>query len=195
VDGEHIKAHSQILCARSDVFTRQLNGSLRESVTKEIIVEDCNVGTFKALLKFIYTDDLSCVRDTVTKSTQSSSSVSRVTALENVLAVSHKYELVRLGVWAEQQLCECITTDEVCSVLCKAHLYGARKLEKVCLAFAKENFAGVMTSPLFAKLPTEWPAVVIKLSAFMAGVPEHQTIAALDARPGSSGSCKRKRDD
>jgi speckle-type POZ protein len=195
VAGEHIRAHSHILSARSEVFERQLNGYMRESVTKEIRIDDYDAGTFKALLKFIYTDDLQCVRDAVSKATQCSAAQaadSRVAALENILAISHKYELTRLGLWSEQQLCECITIDGVCSVLCKAHLYGAKHLERVCLTFAKEKFAGVIASPMFSKLPTDWPAVMVKLSAFMAGVSETQTAVALET---AAGALKRKREN
>ena len=58
VKGEAIPAHSQILLARSEIFASQLFGSMRESISKEIIVEDCEVEIFKALLKFLYTEPL-----------------------------------------------------------------------------------------------------------------------------------------
>lgn len=58
VKGEAIAAHSQILLARSEIFASQLFGSMRESISKEIIVEDCEVEIFKALLKFLYTEPL-----------------------------------------------------------------------------------------------------------------------------------------
>merc|ERR1712007_3714 len=45
VDKESIKAHSQILCARSEVFDRQLNSGMREAASREIVVEDCDVPT------------------------------------------------------------------------------------------------------------------------------------------------------
>merc|ERR1711874_882731 len=57
VKGEAIKAHTQVLCCRSEVFERQLHGGMRESVSKEIVVEDCEPHIFKALLQFLYTDE------------------------------------------------------------------------------------------------------------------------------------------
>lgn len=201
VGGETIKAHSQILCARSEVFERQFNGSLRESVTKEVLVEDCDAVTFTAMLKFIYTDDMDCVKSMVnnaclrrknpTETAAGSLTVSRVSLLQNVLAISHKYQLSRMGLWCEQQLCECLTVDEVCTVLCKAHLYDGKKLEKACLAFIKEHFADVVATPTFGSLAHDWPDIMIKVSVFLAGVCDSSAGPSLEV----PGGCKRKRDE
>ena len=44
----------------------------------------------------------------------------RVALLLRALAASHKYQLMRLRMWCEQQLCECIDVAEACNVLCQA---------------------------------------------------------------------------
>ena len=56
VKGEAIRAHSQILLARSDVFASELLGGMQESISKEIVVEDCEGEIFKAMLQFLYTE-------------------------------------------------------------------------------------------------------------------------------------------
>ena len=56
VKGEAICAHSQILLARSDVFASELLGGMQESISKEIVVEDCEGEIFKAMLRFLYTE-------------------------------------------------------------------------------------------------------------------------------------------
>ena len=58
VAGERIRAHSAVLCARSEVFARELTGSMREAVRREVAIEECDAVTFRALLRFLYTDDL-----------------------------------------------------------------------------------------------------------------------------------------
>ena len=58
VAGERIRAHANVLCARSDVFARELTGSMREAVRREVAIEECDAVTFRALLRFLYTDDL-----------------------------------------------------------------------------------------------------------------------------------------
>merc|ERR1712228_762067 len=110
VEGEAIKAHSQILSSRSEVFDKLLNGGMCESVSKEIRIEDCSALAFKALLRFLYTDDLSCMEEAMPKDSSSSTSVCRATWLQSVLAASHKYALPRLQAWCEQKLTERITT-------------------------------------------------------------------------------------
>lgn len=40
----------------SEVFKAQLQGGLRESEEKRIVVDDIDAVTFKALLKFLYTE-------------------------------------------------------------------------------------------------------------------------------------------
>ena len=45
---------------------------------------------------------------------------------QRALAASHKYQVTRLRLWCEQQLCECISVAEVCNVLCQARAREAR---------------------------------------------------------------------
>ena len=66
VAGERVQAHALILTARSEVFATELAAGMRESISKEIHIpddDDVDIGTFKAFLKFLYTDDLNCVED------------------------------------------------------------------------------------------------------------------------------------
>merc|ERR1712232_1314585 len=95
--------------------------------------------------------------------------------LQHVLAVSHKYQVARLRLWCEEQLCKHITVTEVCSVLCQAHLYEAKQLESACLTFIMKNMQSVMVVPSFGVLAKEWPAVMLKISRFMAGISETST--------------------
>jgi speckle-type POZ protein len=193
VDGQHIKAHSPILCARSEVFDKQLNCGLSESVSKEIMIMDCDAKTFKALLRFLYTDDFAPIEEIVNeRATPSLNSTaneaahtSRRSVLQSLLAVSHKYQVSRLQSWCEQQLCKSVCVNEVCSILCKAHLYEAKCLEKTCLAFLKENMEQVVKSATFGKLSADWPEVMLKINIFAAGVSEGSASSAIEAHRDS----------
>merc|ERR1712194_132255 len=63
--------------------------------------------------------------------------VAKMSMLQQLLALSHKYQQSRLQLWCERELCECITIEHVCSVLCQAHLNDAKKLAEKCLIFIK----------------------------------------------------------
>jgi len=197
VEGELIKAHSLILCARSDVFERQLQCGMRESLSKEVEVKDCDVGTFKALLQFLYTDDFvgieAAIAAMASESAASgsghvntnSSENQRISFIQGILAASHKYQVSRLRLWCEQQLCECISVTEVCSILCQAHLYEAKQLQEVCLAFIKDRFGEVAKTKAFGSLSEDWPQVMLKISIFIAGLTENDASAAIEGQQDS----------
>ena len=71
------------------------------------MISDCDVATFKALLHFLYTDNFTSVEELI-KSTANNGEESpsqRLALLQGLLAVSHKYQVKRLRLWCEQQLC------------------------------------------------------------------------------------------
>lgn len=211
VQGVPIKAHSQILRARSEVFDRQLCSGLRESVSNEIVIEDCDVVAFKVFLQFLYTDDfdhaeiqksLELVIATKVNATGGDQSVlkKRALLLQHVLAVSHRYQALRLQLWCEDQLCHNISVTEVCSVLQMAHLYEAKQLENVCLVYITQHREAVMETSGFACLSQEWPAVLLKITTFVAGVPEAKVQKAIErhqqmTRQEAAAAGKRKRED
>jgi hypothetical protein len=192
VDGKHIKAHSQILSARSEFFERELNGGLQESVSKVVNIHDTDFATFEVLLRYLYTDDFDVVEAVIKKkiteemSETSGISASRIpnlrtTILQSILSVSHRYQVQRLRLWCEQQLCEYICKEEVCSLLCQAHLYEAKQLEKVCLSFIKRNLSSVVPTVAFGKLSAEWPSVMLRINIFLADVSEREASCAITA--------------
>ena len=53
-----IPAHSFILAARSDVFANMLRAPMKESITKEIVLEDIEASVVRDLLQFLYSGSL-----------------------------------------------------------------------------------------------------------------------------------------
>jgi hypothetical protein len=193
VDDEHVRAHAQILCARSEVFDKLLSCGMQESVSKEIVIEDGDCSVFKVLLKFLYTDSLVLVEDDIAAIIVSSSAGSgervnvvkgclRITLLQSLLAASHKYQVARLQSWCEQQLCECISAEDVCSILCQAHLHEAKSLEQFCLVFIKDEIEKVAKTQGFGNLAEIWPEVMLKINLHIASVSESDAAQAIQAQ-------------
>jgi len=182
VEGERIQVHSLILCMRSQVFDRLLNGGMRESIEKEVIIDDCDAVTFKAFLDFLYTDEFSGI-ETIMKDSAHACGPSdkSISFLQRVLAVSHRYQVSRLQLWCEQQLCDCLSAHDVCQVLCQAHLYDAKHLEEACLSYIAGNWAEVVANPAYGRLGVEWPELMLKMSMSSAGITEDRASAVKDA--------------
>eukprot|EP00931_Biecheleriopsis_adriatica_P054733 TRINITY_DN32240_c0_g1_i1.p1 TRINITY_DN32240_c0_g1~~TRINITY_DN32240_c0_g1_i1.p1 ORF type:complete len:534 (-),score=87.60 TRINITY_DN32240_c0_g1_i1:2-1603(-) len=206
IDGARIPAHEAILCVRSEVFDRELSCGMREAACREIHINDIDVSTFKVFLKFLYTDDLSDVEKEVNAilseeaaSKANGSTGEASTALTNhspllrLLCVSHKYQVTRLQLWCENQLCKFVSAPEVCSILCQAHLHQAAQLEKRCLSFIKAKMAQVATTPGFADMAKRWPEVMVKINLFIAGVSDSAALAVVEESFGPS--CKRQKRD
>merc|ERR1711862_187340 len=94
----------------------------------------------------------------------------RPSLLLRLLGISHRYHVIRLLAWCENQLCKLVSVPEVCSILCQAHLYQAEELEKVCLSFLKTNMTAVVATAGFTELMKSWPEVVLKVNVFLAGI-------------------------
>jgi len=226
VDGQHIRAHSQILSARSEVLARELNGGMQESFSKTVEVRDADFATFRIFIYFLYTDDFDRVMEMIKLRVDESSvaaaadsgesptpasdvlsvspivdlvvarqvnSISWTSILQDLLAVSHKYQVKRLRLWCEQQLCEYISKDEVCAILCQACLYEAVQLEKACLTFIKRHMDAVVATPSFGSLSAQRPDVMLKINVFLADLSETGAAAAIQAhRYAKAGSAQQE---
>ncbi|CAE7607033.1 BPM2 [Symbiodinium sp. CCMP2592] len=176
VKDEVIPAHSPILCARSEVFSKQLTAGMQECISKVIVIEDSDVATFKAFLQFLYTDRLP--EEILPKGI--GTNARDPWQLQALLAISHKYEVKRLQLWCEAKLSENINTSQVCGVLCQAHLLQAKQLEKACLSFIKDRADQVLTQPAYVELVKKWPQIGVKVSLFSAGVSHTELLRMVD---------------
>ncbi|WVZ92075.1 hypothetical protein U9M48_038169 [Paspalum notatum var. saurae] len=72
VDGEKFPVHRAVLAARSPVFKAQLLGSMADAKMSSITMQDIAPATFRAMLRFIYTDacpmDAELISDSLTLS-------------------------------------------------------------------------------------------------------------------------------
>jgi BTB/POZ domain-containing protein 9 len=67
IDSEHFYAHRIILAARSEYFRALLFGGLRESQhdNRTIEIKECKADAFKILLLYIYTGQISLIKEKV----------------------------------------------------------------------------------------------------------------------------------
>jgi len=187
--GEQIQAHSLILMARSEVFSKQLSGSMKDAGDKSITIEDADPGCFQTFLQFLYTDDLSSVEE-LSKGLDADS---KIALLQGVMAVSHKYQVQRLQSFCEQQLGALLSLSTVCGVICQAHLYLAYQLEAVCLDFICSNLESIVCSQEYGVLTKEWPAVILKIQLHSKGIASHKAKAAFEAQEGTCGGSKKRK--
>jgi len=86
--------------------------------------------------------------------------------LQSMLAVSHKYQVSRLQMWCERELCERISVKEVCSILRQAYLLELKHLQEACLTFINGNLDAVVAMPMLQSMVTEWPELGVQIIAF-----------------------------
>ena len=142
VGGEIISAHKVILAARSDVMKVMLYGPLRDRREGSIPVTDIEPQVFKALLHFIYTDNVPSTGGTSVGSLPNSGPPPFTPFMaQHLLAAADRYGLERLRLICESKLCETVDADTVATTLALAEQHNATRLKQVCLSFAAMNLA------------------------------------------------------
>ncbi|XP_009353081.2 BTB/POZ and MATH domain-containing protein 4 isoform X2 [Pyrus x bretschneideri] len=142
VCGERFHAHKLVLAARSPLFEKEFFDGMKEE-NHDVVVTDTDPKVFKALLHFIYTDNLIEDEELSDASSLCMSSLSDGLAAK-LLAASDKYGLPRLRLMCESVLCKIMSVNSVAIILALADRYRAMDLKSVCLKFAAENLVGIL---------------------------------------------------
>ncbi|KAJ1690530.1 hypothetical protein LUZ63_014685 [Rhynchospora breviuscula] len=95
VEGEKIFAHRFILAARSPVFAAELYGSMTEAKSSCIEIKDMKAEVFRALLRFVYTDDYETDKIKFLS----------VELVHDLFIAADRYALEKLKVQCQQRLC------------------------------------------------------------------------------------------
>ncbi|KAM1220553.1 hypothetical protein ACFX2J_008322 [Malus domestica] len=170
VCGERFHAHKLVLAARSPLFEKEFFDGTEEE-NHDIVVTDMDPKVFKALLHFIYTDNLVEDEELSDASSLCMSSLSDGLAAK-LLAASDKYCLPRLRLMCESVLCKIMSVNSVAIILALADRYRAMDLKSVCLKFAAENLVAVMESDGFEYLKENCPLLQSELLKTVAGCDE-----------------------
>ncbi|KAI6676300.1 hypothetical protein NL676_037096 [Syzygium grande] len=125
------------------------------------VVEDVDPLIFKAMILFIYTDEMPDLREI----TGSSSSGTLTNVVQHLLAAADRYNLERLKLLCESKLCQEITADTVATTLALAEQHQFGQLKAMCLKFAAHptNLAVVMQSEGFRHLEESCPSLLSEL--------------------------------
>ncbi|XBI24860.1 hypothetical protein VPH35_049891 [Triticum aestivum] len=124
VEDTKFRAHRLVLAMRSPVFAAELFGHMRESTTQRVRIEDMRASTFRAMLQFIYTDELPIKPNNDEESGSSRNNFKkefmargREAMVHKLLVAADRYDLERLRLMCENILCESIDVETVMPTL------------------------------------------------------------------------------
>ncbi|KAL6661092.1 hypothetical protein ACP70R_000476 [Stipagrostis hirtigluma subsp. patula] len=156
VDSETFLAHRAVLAARSPVFKAQLFGSMADATMPSITLHDITAAQFKAMLRFMYTDDLPADEELGRSPSE---------MFQGLLALAHRYALDRLKLICASKLWEKVSVDTVAAILGCAETYNCPELKKKCIAFCAEenNFKMAVLTDGFVQLAQKFPSILVEL--------------------------------
>jgi len=178
VAGEKFHAHKLVLAARSPFFRSEFfdhesgeekNETDTKDEIKEIVIDDMDPVVFKAVLHFIYRDNL--VDDDELSASSSDCSIFDSLA-GKLMAAADKYELPRLRLLCESYLCKHISVNSVATTLALADRHHAVELKSVCLKFAAENLSAVIRTEGFDYLKDNCISLQSEILRTVAGCEE-----------------------
>ncbi|CAL5005190.1 unnamed protein product [Urochloa decumbens] len=156
VKGETIQAHRAILAARSPVFQAELFGTMSDATSPSITLQDMEPEVFKAMLVFVYTDELP-------EDEEFGDSVTDM--MQHLLAAADRYALDRLKLMCARKLWNIISVDAFASTLACAETHNCPELKSKCIDFfaVEENFKKIVFTAGFMWLMQKFPDLAAKL--------------------------------
>ncbi|XP_078177826.1 BTB/POZ and MATH domain-containing protein 2-like [Carex rostrata] len=151
VEGERISAHRFMLAARSPVFEAELHGPFVESNSTCVIkIHDMKAEVFKALLRFIYTDDFEFLS---------------VELVQDVFIAADRYDLPMLKSQCQQWLVLNLSIETVLQTLILAEQHSSPWLKEKCLEFTSklENFTQLALTEGYVHMMQSFPSLLVEL--------------------------------
>ncbi|KAI3847274.1 hypothetical protein MKX03_023949 [Papaver bracteatum] len=129
--------------------------------TETVAIEEFDPFTFKAMLLFLYSDELPKTHEL----SDSDSRCTSTTIMQHLLAAADRFDLSRLRVMCEAKLCLEISANTVATTLALAEQHQCLQLKTACLNFVAkpENFGQFVKSDGFASLEKSFPSLLIDL--------------------------------
>jgi len=129
-----IMAHKCMLASRCDRFRAMFASRMIEATSPTIKIENHTPECFRALLHYLYTDQL---RD-----------LSLEMYLE-LLQLSDEYLLPNITRICESRIASCVTVQNSPMILAAADKFNAAKLKEYCLGYIVSNYASVVQTQDF----------------------------------------------
>jgi len=156
VKGETIQAHRAILAARSPVFQAEPFGTMSDATSPSITLQDIEPAVFKAMLVFMYTDELSEDEEFGDNLTE---------MMQHLLAAADRYALDWLKLMCARKLWNIISEDTFASTLACAETHNCPELKSKCIDFfaMEKNFKSFVFTAGFMWLVQKFPDLAAKL--------------------------------
>jgi speckle-type POZ protein len=146
-----------MLAMRSPVFKAKFYGPDLEENLGCIAVEDVRPAVFKAMLHFIYTDSLPDMDDL--------GDVDKQEMIRHLLVAADQYEMKRLKLMCEDNLCNSLSVDSVATTLAFAEQLNLCILKDACIEFIafSNKIDDVVASQGYAHLKRSCPSVLLEV--------------------------------
>ncbi len=123
---EIFHAHRCILSVRSEVFHTMFTSNMKETSKGELMITDYESNVIKAMLSYLYTDDLP---DKVFMNDYSPA----------LMSIAVKYQILGIISFCEEHFCNCLQVENALSVLKFADSVGAIGLKIKSMHFIAQN--------------------------------------------------------
>ncbi|CAL5011301.1 unnamed protein product [Urochloa decumbens] len=136
VEGELFPAHKVILAMRSPVFKAELYGEMRENgAAHAIVIDDMRPGTFRALLRYFYTDASPTIISGDDDSEDEGDDSEHDIRVWELLTAADRYDVQRLKLICERILCTRLHIVNVADTLALADQHHCDTLKDACIEF------------------------------------------------------------
>lgn len=161
IDKETVAAHKFVLMTRSEVFSAMFTHDTQDKNKGLIRIEDTDVKIFKTFLKYLYTDEIEDIEETV----------------DDLLVLADKYYVNDLKVKCEEYISDHLDENNSVDYLIKAYQYNCEHLKKTALLSTKFYMKNILDKNGLDALKSHQDAMM--------------DIAGLHADEDSSVSAKR----
>ncbi|CAD6264715.1 unnamed protein product [Miscanthus lutarioriparius] len=129
---------------------------MAESTMSSITLHDIAPTTFRAMLRFVYTDAFP-------GGDELGDSPSEM--VQHLLAAADRFALDRLKLMCAQKLWEGVSVDTVAGILTCAEMYSCLELKNKCIDFfaSEENFKKAVLTKGYVQLVQEFPSIIDEL--------------------------------
>ncbi|CAM0879409.1 unnamed protein product [Alopecurus aequalis] len=169
VEEAEIQAHKLVLALRSPVFAAEFRWHTKESAKgTRLSIDDMSASTFKAMLRFIYTDELPSNDDTTRHACKDKYESRRREALaSDLLVAADRYDLERLRLMCQNILLESMDTSTVMGTLLLVRgRESCGQLEDSCIQYIASNpevLAVVMATEEYQELKKSCSPLIIEI--------------------------------